>query len=786
MEVRLEILLLLLIIHTKSAPLSFRHETSLISPCEGDVGCGEDERIGFGGVERLPRNVERTTKREASGFNTMLMPGLGTIRRNSSVVMTTEDLRDRLKPGDLVRLNSVTYGERADVPAHEGLLTVKAVTEHGILLEKRYESRTITQAKILKQILGAEFEIDRIREETRQRALDRLGREQLEREGKLALKISERHLRDAIVQDMTDHENSSKSKTRYSKKKKSPCDGQKYLSATFDVRHGSPLVFTSQDVRHEVRVGDVVRFDSFESYAIWYDPRDSGTMTLSKRYEGNSNTTSRACVVEVNEVDDVGCVKLQDMCFEPFENDMKIMKVKRKIRDETTPAVMAGETIRFTNVPSFDLQTSNRGSFSTEVLNPSNGTSLRLSETLPSSSSSPDCLEACLVQNTWSGGLVPLSCGTASLVRSSPIVMTTCDMSMYLSPGDFVRVGTRVTPIAEVTSTSFVMTVRHDEASQSGVRVSKQREVASLSGSVNVSVGSSRVYTSFDLRDEIFPNDVVKLLGSKNKYTVISPITKNYISLARNLTHDDAENSSMLLLKVLPLMIEGGVPLSGLCTAQNGARSMYVTTDLRADLDKGDTIAVDTFRALVLEVGPSKIDLDRPYDLNSASGLVLYKVETPSSMKDLLGLEHGLADCDTLYCMAMKELGMSGMSFDLFQRDDEEEKENHAESNTTNNTTTKPISGLDDDDKETSEMDEKMRRLRKIMQKGGIDAVEGADDVLRSIAESKTLGEIPDPDAVLPGSEDVGSDDLPTSNSDTYVFSLFSGFLLCDSSVTPL
>ena len=446
---------------------------------------------------------------------------------------------------------------------------------------------------------------------------------------------------------------------------------------------------------------------------------------------------------------------------------MKTMNVKRKIRDETTPAVMAGETIRFTKVPSFDLETSNRGSFSTVVLNPSNGTSLRLSETLPSSSS--DCLEACLVQNTWSGGLVPLSCGTASLVRSSPIAMTTCDMSMYLSPGDFVRAGTRVTPVAEVTSTSFVMTVRHDEASQSGVRVSKQREVAPLSGSVNVTVGSSRVYASFDLRDEVFPNDVVKLLGSKNKYTVISPITKNYISLARNLTHDDAENSSVTLLKVLPLMIEGGVPLSGLCTAQNGARSMYVTTDLRADLDKGDTIAVDTFRALVLEVGPSKIDLDRPYDLNSASGLVLYKVETPSSMKDLLGLEHGLADCDTLYCMAMKELGMSGVSFDLFQRDDDEEKEDHAVENTTN-TTAKPISGLDDDDKETSEMDEKMRRLRKIMQKGGIDAVEGADDVLRSIAESKTLGEIPDPDAVLPGSEDVASDDLPTSNSDTYVW----------------
>ena len=188
-----------------------------------------------------------------------------------------------------MRLNSVTYGERADVPAHEGLLTVKA-GRNGILLEKRYEGRTITQAKILKQILGAEFEIDRIREETRQRALDRLGREQLEREGKLALKISERHLRDAIVQDMTDHEN-SKSKIRYSNKKKSPC--QKYLSGTFDVRHGSPLVFTSQDVRHEVRVGDVVRFDSFDSYAIWFDPRDSGTMTLSKRYEGDSNTSSR-------------------------------------------------------------------------------------------------------------------------------------------------------------------------------------------------------------------------------------------------------------------------------------------------------------------------------------------------------------------------------------------------------------------------------------------------------------------------------------------------------------
>ena len=112
------------------------------------------------------------------------------------------------------------------------------------------------------------------------------------------------------------------------------------------------------------------------------------------------------------------------------------------------------------------------------------------------------------------------------------------------------------------------MATRHEEASQSGVRVSKQREVSTLSGNVNVTIGSSRVYTSFDLRDEVFPNDVVKLLGSKNMYTVISPITKSYISLARNLTQDDGENNSTMLLKVLPLMmIEGGIPLSGLCTS---------------------------------------------------------------------------------------------------------------------------------------------------------------------------------------------------------------------------
>ena len=197
---------------------------------------------------------------------------------------------------------------------------------------------------------------------------------------------------------------------------------------------------------------------------------------------------------------------------------------------------------------------------------------------------------------------------------------------------------------------------------------------------------------------------------------------------------------------------------------------MYVTADLRADLGKGDTIAMDTFRALVLEVGPSKIELDRPYDLNSASGLVLYKVETPNSMRDLLGLESGLADCDTLYCMALKELGMSGVNFDLF-RDEDDDQDNVVANTTSNrqNTTVKPVSGLSDDDynSKKSEMDEKMRRLKKIMQKGGIEAVQGADDVLRSIAESKTLNEIPDPDKELPGSEDVGSDQLPTSSSDT-------------------
>jgi len=451
------LLFTVLLLHTNSAPLSLRSQktSTLLPSCEQGVDCGREETL-FRGISSLPAtSTSYRGGNRASGYNTMLLPGLATVRTNSSVVMTTEDLRDRLKPGDLIRLGNVEYGvEPADIPPHEGLLTVKAVMEHGILLEKQYKSKTLVQAQILKQILSAEFEIDRVREETRQRALNRLGQEQLERERKLALKISERHLRDAIAQEMVENREIP------SVILKSPCHGHKYLSGTFEVRYGSPLVFTSQDVRHEVRVGDVVRFENGEtSYAIWFDPRDSRTMTLNRRFEASSNTTIRGCVVKTmttREVDDVGCVKLQNMCFERLQDD--VMSVKREIRDETKPAVMAGETIRFTEIPSFDLETSNRGSFSSLVLNPSNGTSFSLKTRLKKKTSS--CLEACLVQNTWSGGLVPLLCGTGSLVRASPVVMTTCDMSMYLSPGDFVRVGTRVSPVLEVTSTSFVMPVR--------------------------------------------------------------------------------------------------------------------------------------------------------------------------------------------------------------------------------------------------------------------------------------------------------------------------------------
>jgi len=115
----------------------------------------------------------------------------------------------------------------------------------------------------------------------------------------------------------------------------------------------------------------------------------------------------------------------------------------------------------------------------------------------------------------------------------------------------------------------------------------------------------------------------VKLLGSQNTYTVISPVTKDYISLSRNLTE---EKKDSMIMKILPpIFVEnGGIPLSGLCTVQNGERSIYVTTDLRIDIGKGDYIGVDTFRAAVLDVGPSKIELDRAWELESASGLVLY------------------------------------------------------------------------------------------------------------------------------------------------------------------
>jgi len=125
--------------------------------------------------------------------------------------------------------------------------------------------------------------------------------------------------------------------------------------------------------------------------------------------------------------------------------------------------------------------------------------------------------------------------------------------------------------------------------------------------------------------------------------------------------------------------------------------------------------------------------------------------------------------------MALKELGMSGVSFDLFRTangdDEEKQEDDDTKSNQTNTSKIEPVGTVSENDNEMSNaMNEKLRRLKAIMQKGGIEPVEGADDVLRSIAESKSLAEIPDPDAVLLGSDDVGKDEssLPKSSSDTF------------------
>lgn len=199
----------------------------------------------------------------ASGFNNRLLPGVATLRTNTSVVKTTEDLSAQLQNGDLIRIgdnnDTIRYeiGKNGNDDRDRGLfLIANADSPHAIQLAYVYQGPSLHNRQIWKQDVSADEIIRRIREQSALRNKARLNElenrekeDEARKEEERKLKEAEKKLQDALVEDM--------------KTQRPNCSGP-VLSGTFDALKGSKVVRTSEDVRAEVSDGERIQFDGYD------------------------------------------------------------------------------------------------------------------------------------------------------------------------------------------------------------------------------------------------------------------------------------------------------------------------------------------------------------------------------------------------------------------------------------------------------------------------------------------------------------------------------------------
>ena len=458
-------ILLLLMIRCGGVPMRFRRASTDCAPgeiCGPNILNREDGSGGSITLNSAKLSPGPLKKYWTSGFNNRLLPGAATLRKNTSVVKTTEDLSAELQNGDLIRIgdnnDTIRYeiGKNGNDDRERGLfLVANADTPHAIQLAYVYTGPSLYNRQIWKQDVSADEIIRRIREQSALRNKARLNElenrekeDEARKEEERKLKEAEKKLEDALVEDM--------------KTQRPNCSGP-VLSGTFDALKGSKVVRTSEDVRAEVSDGERIQFNGYDAVYVVSQPRDVRTLTISVPYVDEDHQNLTACkVVDENSGT---CTPLSG-CFDVI-HESHVVRTSVDVMTEIEP----GEIIRLD---------ASQGKIEASVTDPRDERTLTISGPYPGPSQ--DCIKACKVRNTWDGGLVAL-CGNVSVTQSSKTVTTSCDLRDSLSLGDLVKIGKHLSPISKpFDDTTLTLEVPYPDPSAKGVKAYKQIREVPLSG----------------------------------------------------------------------------------------------------------------------------------------------------------------------------------------------------------------------------------------------------------------------------------------------------------------
>jgi len=624
--------------------MRFRRESAEIECAPGEI-CGPNilnREDGSGGSITLndaQLSPGPLRKYWSSGFNNRVLPGLATLRKNSSIVTTTEDLSSQLENGDLIRIgdnNTVRYeiGSAGNEDREHGLfLVANADKPHAIRLAYVYQGPDLHNRPIWKQDVSADEIIRRIREQSALRNKERMNvlenrekEEEARKEEERKLKEAEKKLEDALVDDM--------------KTQRPNCSGP-VLSGTFDALQGSKVVRTSDDIRAEISDGERIQFNGYDAVYVVSQPRDMRTLTISVPYVDEDHKNLTACkVVDENSGT---CTPLSG-CFDVI-HESHVIRTSVDVLTEIEP----GEIIRL-DAP--------EGKMEASVTDPRDERTLTISGPYPGSSQ--DCIKGCKVQNTWDGGLVAL-CGNVSVTQNSQKVLTSCDLRDSLSLGDLVKIGNHLSPISKpFDDTTLTLQVPYPDPTAKGMKAFKQIREVPLSGTVSVVKGSPILTTTADLREEIRPGDMIKIYQRPNHpdlFAIVAPMDATLLTIAA--PHPGPSAFGLKAYKVAGTLN----PLSGKVDVVKSSRIVQTTMDLTAELIPGDTVQISNFDTVVTAVDKTSFTLDEEYPGDTMNGLHAFKKGKSAEQSTLEQLALQKLACTTIYCLTKIEEAERALAF---------------------------------------------------------------------------------------------------------------------------
>ncbi len=387
-------------------------------------------------------------------------------------------------------------------------------------------------------------------------------------------------------------------------------------------------------MRPEITEGEIISIEGFEF--IVTEPRDEMALTLSDDYMGDSEKNLIGCKVLPE--------KDNSKEYEKLPGCVDVIKDSRIVRTsvDLTEHIMNGETARIKD-------------FESTVMSPRD--EFHFSMAANYTGESEKCLEISKRKAGWEAGLIPLS-GTVSCKNNGKTCFTTNDLRSEINLKDIIIIGGLKFHVSSpFDANSLDLSSIWPNPSQSGLKAFKQADIVKLGGTISVVNGSPTVTTTIDLRSEIAPGDIVKILD--NQFEVITP--QNSVTFTLTVPYPGVTASGLNAYKV----VGSRIALSGLFTVNAGSINVETTTDIRNQIGPGDVIEIaGQKRTISGSMAPGLFTVEIPY-ITSAKLVPGYKVGKSADRITLEALALEKLKCKTIFCLAKLEQQERGIPFPL-------------------------------------------------------------------------------------------------------------------------